>query len=187
VRRRAVFLDRDGVLSRALVEDGLPRTPMRAADFEVLPDVAGACRRLRSAGYVLVVVTNQPDVARGLLSPDELSAMHVKLAEQVPLDDIRVCPHDDVDRCRCRKPSPGMLLDAAADHGIDLEASFLVGDRWRDVEAGRRAGCRTILVDQGWRERLPEGADAVASDLTTAVSWIFGRSARALTSRRGAA
>jgi D-glycero-D-manno-heptose 1,7-bisphosphate phosphatase len=167
-------LDRDGVLSRALVVDGQPRTPMRAADFEILPDVTSPCRRLHQAGYLLVVVTNQPDIARGLLSPGELEAMHRILRVKVPVDDIVVCPHDDGDHCDCRKPAPGMLLQAAADWGIDVAASVLVGDRWRDIEAGRRAGCRTVLVDHGWREQAPEGADAVADDLGEATAWILG-------------
>jgi D-glycero-D-manno-heptose 1,7-bisphosphate phosphatase len=175
VSRPAVFLDRDGVLSRALMVDGQPRTPMRAADFEVLAGAAAACRRLRHAGYLLIVVTNQPDVARGLLPSAELEAMHATLRLKVPVDDVRVCPHDDDDRCGCRKPAPGMLVAAAKAHGIDLDASILVGDRWRDIEAGRRAGCRTVLVDHGWRERLPEGADAVAADLAAAVDWIVRR------------
>lgn len=168
----AVFLDRDGVLSRALVVDGQPATPMRAAEFEVLPDVARICRSLHDDGFLLVVVTNQPDIARGLLPPAELSLMHAILKAQVPLDDIGVCPHDDADGCSCRKPAPGMLFDAAREHGIDLAASFLVGDRWRDIEAGRRAGCRTILIDHHWQEQLPEGADAVVSDLAGAALWI---------------
>jgi D-glycero-D-manno-heptose 1,7-bisphosphate phosphatase len=175
VTQRAVFLDRDGVLSRALKVDGQPRTPMRAADFEVLPGAAGACRRLRGAGYLLIVVTNQPDIARGLLPSGELEAMHAILRRKLPVDDIVICPHDDDDRCGCRKPAPGMLVAAARAHGIDLDASILVGDRWRDIEAGRRAGCRTVLVDHGWRERLPEGADAVATDLPDAVDWIVQR------------
>lgn len=185
VLRPAVFLDRDGVLSRALVVDGQPRTPTRAADLDVLPGVADACCRLRAAGYFLVVVTNQPDVARGLLPSDELVAMHAKLATHVPVDDIWVCPHDDADECSCRKPAPGMLVGAARRHGLDLDASVMVGDRWRDIEAGRRAGCRTVLVDHRWRERPAYGPDAVATDLSTAVDWILAQ-ARPVP-RRGAA
>jgi D-glycero-D-manno-heptose 1,7-bisphosphate phosphatase len=183
--RAAVFLDRDGVLSRAVVEDGQPRTPLRAADFELLAGVGDCCRSLGAAGYLLVVVTNQPDIARGLLPTDELEAMHAGLRAQIPVDDIRVCPHDDRDRCGCRKPAPGMLLQAARDLGIDLDGSVMVGDRWRDIEAGRRAGCRTVLVDHGWRERAPEGGDAVAPDLAGAVAWILDRANWA--SREGAA
>ena len=171
--RRAVFLDRDGVLSRALVVDGQPRTPMRAADFEVLPDAAAACRRLRGAGYLVIVVTNKPDIARGRLPSTELADMHAILRAEVPVDDIRVCPHDDDDCCGCRKPAPGMLRAAARDHAIDLDASVMVGDRWRDIQAGRRAGCHTVLVDHAWREPRPDSPDAVVTDLTDAVDWIL--------------
>lgn len=185
--RAAVFLDRDGVLSRAVDVDGQPRTPMVADEFEVLPEAAEACRRLRDAGYLLVVVTNQPDIARGLMDPTELLAMHSSLLAQVPLDEIRVCPHDDGDGCACRKPLPGMLRAAAADLGIDLGASVLVGDRWRDIEAGRAAGCQTVLVDHGWRERAPEGANAVARNLTGAVNWILAGTGAQWARHEGAA
>jgi D-glycero-D-manno-heptose 1,7-bisphosphate phosphatase len=121
----------------------------------------------------VVVVTNQPDVARGLLPPGELAAMHAVLRSLVPVDDIRVCPHDDDDGCACRKPAPGMLHSAARDHGIDLDASVMVGDRWRDIQAGQRAGCRTVLVDHAWREQLPDAPDAVVADLADAVGWIL--------------
>lgn len=173
VSRPAVFLDRDGVLSRPVVVDDQPRTPVWARDFELLPGVAADCQSLHDAGYCLIVVTNQPDVARGLLPRHELDAMHALLRAEVQVDDVRVCPHDDADGCSCRKPAPGMLVDAAREHDVDLAASVMVGDRWRDIEAGRRAGCRTVLVDYRWRERIPEGADAVVADLGAAVAWIL--------------
>lgn len=183
------------MLSLPLVVDGQPRTPMRAGDFEVFSHAAGACRELRDAGFLLVVVTNQPDVARGLLPAGELAVMQAALRAQVPLDDVRVCPHDDDDGCTCRKPQPGMLLGAAAELGIDVAASYMVGDRWKDIEAGRRAGCRTVLVDLGWRERTPEAADGVVADLADAAAWILGdaaarsvrRARRAQPGQKGAA
>jgi D-glycero-D-manno-heptose 1,7-bisphosphate phosphatase len=169
----AVFLDRDGVLNRPRIVRGRPHPPQALADFEVLPGVPEACERLRSAGYLLVVVTNQPDIARGALAPALLDAFHEELRAVVPLHDIRVCPHDNDDFCGCRKPAPGMITTAARDHGIDLATSFMVGDRWRDVEAGRRAGCRTILVQRSWAERPADRPDFVVADLTDAAHWIL--------------
>lgn len=171
--RRAVFLDRDGVIIRAVVRDGRPFAVTSAEAVEVLPDVPGALARLHDAGFVLVVVTNQPEVARGTLTLGTLDRMHAQLRAALPLDDVRMCPHDDADRCPCRKPEPGMLLDAARDHHLDLPGSFIVGDRWRDIEAGRRAGCTTIFVDRGYRERQPDEPDAVVRSLGEAADWIL--------------
>jgi D-glycero-D-manno-heptose 1,7-bisphosphate phosphatase len=174
--RAAVFLDRDGVINRPRAVNGRPFPPTSLADLEILPGVTDACADLRDAGLLLIVVTNQPDVARGSLAPALLDAMHAELRRQVTLDDIRSCGHDDGDDCACRKPKPGMLLAAAQDHGIDLSRSFMVGDRWRDIEAGRRAGCKTVLIDRGWAERPADRPDAVVRDLPSAVWWILSLS-----------
>jgi D-glycero-D-manno-heptose 1,7-bisphosphate phosphatase len=170
----AVFLDRDGVLNRILIEDGLPVGPHTLADFTLIEGVADHVRRLKAAGYKVLVVTNQPEIARGRLAPDALEAMHRRLRAEVPVDGIHVCPHDDKDHCACRKPKPGLLLSAAREHGIDLTRSFMVGDRWRDVEAGKAAGCRTFLVDYGYREELKTPPDRVVADLGEAVRVILG-------------
>lgn len=170
--RPAVFLDRDGVLNRPVVLDGRPHPPRSVEQLELYPDAAGACARLHALGFVLVVVTNQPDVARGDLEVEVVEDIHRQLRREVPLDGLYVCLHDDADGCGCRKPAPGMLTAAAADLGLDLGRSVMVGDRWRDVEAGRRAGCRTVHIDRGYRERLPRGADFVAPSLAEAVRWI---------------
>jgi D-glycero-D-manno-heptose 1,7-bisphosphate phosphatase len=174
-RRRAVFLDRDGVISRAVVRHGKPYPPARVEDLEVLPGVAEALRHLKAAGYLLIVVTNQPDVARGVQSRAAVEAMHARLASILSIDEFRVCYHDDGDACACRKPNPGLLLDAARAHGVDLHASIMVGDRWRDVEAGRRAGCATVFLDHGYAERKPAQPDVVVSSLTEAADWIKSR------------
>jgi D-sedoheptulose 7-phosphate isomerase len=170
----AVFLDRDGVINRATVRDGKPYSPGAVSEVEILPDVPDALRELKSHGYKLIVVTNQPDVGRGLQSREVLDAIHRDLMAKLPLDDLLVCCHTDADLCECRKPLPGMLQEAARKHGIDLSNSFMVGDRWRDIEAGYNAGCRTILIDYGYSERPPEHApDLIVKSLREAADWII--------------
>jgi D-glycero-D-manno-heptose 1,7-bisphosphate phosphatase len=173
--RRAVFLDRDGVLVRALVSDGKPYAALRPEELELLPGVEEGCRRLREAGFVLVGVTNQPDIARGLVSADAVESLNASLRAHLGLDDIVVCPHDDADRCECRKPAPGMLTASARRFDLDLTRSYMVGDRWRDIEAGRRAGVTTIHVAAGYDEPEPVDPDARVTDLPEAVAWIIDR------------
>jgi D-glycero-D-manno-heptose 1,7-bisphosphate phosphatase len=173
--RRAVFLDRDGVINAAVVRDGRPYPPACVHDLEVLPGVAAALLRLKAAGYLLIVVTNQPDVARGTQSRGEVEAIHAELTALLPIDDVRACYHDDADRCACRKPAPGMIVDAARAYGVALEASVMVGDRWRDVEAGRRAGCATVFLDRGYAEPAARDPDAVFASLPEAAEWILSR------------
>jgi len=170
---KAVFLDRDGVLNAAVVRDGKPYPPARLEDVEILPGVPAALAALRGAGYVLVVVTNQPDVARGAQTREAIDAIHAHLRRELPLDAIYCCFHDDADRCACRKPAPGMLRDAARDLDLDLATSFMIGDRWRDVDAGRAVGCRTIFVDRHYSERQPASFDAKVSSLPEAAAWIL--------------
>ena len=171
--KRAVFLDRDGVLNRAIVRDGKPYPPNNLEELEVFPDVPKALTNLHTAGFRLIVVTNQPDVARGTKTLREVNALNALLQAQLPLDEFRICCHDDADRCGCRKPAPGMLLAAAQEHSLDLSCSFMVGDRWRDVEAGRRAGCSTILIDYGYDEPLYNSPDVRVSCLAEASRWIL--------------
>ena len=169
--RRAVFLDRDGVLSKSLFFDGKPRAPRKLDDFVIYPEAKQACERLKSAGWHLVVVTNQPDLSTGDVSAEAMDAMHARLAAGLPLDAIEVCPHTDADRCACRKPLPGLLLRAAGRFGLELKESVMVGDRWRDIAAGRAAGCRTILIDRNWPERK-EAADLTVGDIGAAAEAI---------------
>jgi len=171
--RRAVFLDRDGVLNRAPVLDGKPTSPHRPEELEILPGVREALAALRAAGYLLIVVTNQPDVARGLQKRAMVAAINRRLQQELPLDSVRVCYHDDPDGCPCRKPKPGMILQAAQDFDVDLRASFMVGDRWRDIEAGRRAGCRTVLIDYRYPGEPPVEADYRCGSLAEASAWIL--------------
>jgi len=179
---RAVFLDRDGVLNRAIVRQGRPYPPATLEEFEILPGAAEAARKLRDAGFLLVGATNQPDVARGTQRREVVEAMNGRLLAEMPLAEILVC-YEDGDDCPRRKPNPGLLLEAAETYAIDLSASYMVGDRWRDVEAGRRAGCRTVFIDRGYHERRPDPpADHDAADLTDAAEWILSDPERRTTS-----
>jgi D-glycero-D-manno-heptose 1,7-bisphosphate phosphatase len=163
----AVFLDRDGVLNELVDRDGARASPRRLADFRLVPGAADGVRRLRAAGSRVFVVTNQPDVARGLLGAAELERMNRELVSAVGVDELMVCHHDDADGCACRKPMPGMLSALAAKWDVDLAHSFIVGDSWKDVEAGRRVGCRSVLIAGPEGDRL--GADAVVQSLADAV------------------
>lgn len=170
--RAAVFLDRDGVLNEVEVRGGTPHPPARVEQLQLLPGVVEACHRLRDLGFALIVVTNQPDIARGTQSRDEVDRMHDVLRAQLPLDEVVVCAHDDSDQCRCRKPRPGMIVDTAERLDLDLAESICVGDRWRDIEAGKRAGVTAIYIDRGYGERRPTDADAVVANLPDAVTFI---------------
>jgi D-glycero-D-manno-heptose 1,7-bisphosphate phosphatase len=174
---RAVFLDRDGVLNRAIVRDGKPYPPASLAELEIVEDAAQSLGRLKDLGFLLLVATNQPDVSRGTQTLDAIQTLHDVMRQTLPLDEFLICPHDDRDGCRCRKPLPGLLLEAQARYGIDLGSSFMVGDRWRDIDAGRAAGCRTVLLDLNYRERGPSlPPDAKVVSLQDAVDWIVRNS-----------
>ena len=177
---RAVFLDRDGVINANLERDAKPVAPTTLAEFRFLPGVEEATRRLKAAGFLLVVVTNQPDVRTGLISKEIVEAMHAGIRERLPVDDIIACYHVDADNCACRKPKPGMLLDAAARYGIALGASYMVGDRWRDIDAGRAVGCYTILVDNGYPAERPAVPDKTVASLAEAAQFILERTPRAM-------
>ncbi len=172
----AVFLDRDGVLNRPVVGDGKPHPPQSFDQFVIVDGARDALDRLKTLGYGLFVVSNQPDVARGTQDRAVVERMNAALAEALPIDEAFTCFHDDQDDCDCRKPKPGLILQAAERHGIDLGASFMVGDRWRDVEAGQRAGVRTVFIDYHYDERQPDPpADKTVSNLDEAVDWIASR------------
>jgi D-glycero-D-manno-heptose 1,7-bisphosphate phosphatase len=174
--RRAVFFDRDGVLNHAIVSGGKPYPPPSAAEMKIVESAPADLARLKALGFLLLVVTNQPDVARGTQTLEAIHAMHRAMGEILPVDEFLVCPHDDRDACPCRKPLPGLMLQARDRYGIDLAASFLAGDRWRDVDAGRAAGCRTVWIDCGYAERGPSTPpDARVATLTEAVAWIVSQ------------
>ena len=166
--RRAVFLDRDGVINRAVIRNGKSYPPATLDDFEFLPSVVRTALALRKAGFLIIVVTNQPDVATGLQQLGVVEAMHDKIRVAEICDDIKACYHTDADECYCRKPKPGMLLEAARQWQIDLKGSFMVGDRWRDVAAGKAAGCHTFFIDYQYREKCAVKPDTVVASLEEA-------------------
>ncbi|HUL90796.1 MAG TPA: HAD family hydrolase [Burkholderiales bacterium] len=171
--RRAVFLDRDGVINQSVVRDGKPYPPDSPAEMRIIAGVQESLASLRDAGFLNIVVTNQPDVATGRQNVATVEAMHRRLREELALDDIKVCYHRDADGCDCRKPKPGMLLQAARELGIDLARSFMVGDRWRDVAAGQAAGCTSFFVDYGYREKRPDPPYITVKSLAEAGSSIL--------------
>jgi D-glycero-D-manno-heptose 1,7-bisphosphate phosphatase len=170
---QAVFLDRDGVVIKAIIRNGKPYSPMTLEEMIIMPGATKLLRALRAKGFKLVVVTNQPDVARGKISRSTVDAMNRYLCSVLPLDAVEVCDHDDADSCDCRKPKPGMLIRAARRNAIELRKSFMIGDRWSDVEAGRRAHCSTILVGDGYGEQQVSQPDVVVPSLGEATEWIL--------------
>jgi D-glycero-D-manno-heptose 1,7-bisphosphate phosphatase len=174
--KRAVFLDRDGVINQAILRDGKPYPPSGVEELKIVEGVTEALRDLKQAGFLLIVVTNQPDIARGTQGTAAVETIHQALRETLPLDDFFVCAHDDSDHCDCRKPLPGLLLRAAAKYGIDMSRSFMIGDRWRDVDAGASAGCATVWIDYGYSEKLAAAEPSAKVDsIRAAADWILGR------------
>ena len=148
----AVFLDRDGIINRAVVREGKPYPPARPEDVEILLGAITSLQRLAGCGYVLIGITNQPDVARGTQSREAVEAINRLIQSRLPIREIFVCYHDNTDDCDCRKPKPGLIWQAAKKYGLDLSISWMVGDRWKDIAAGQAAGLKTIFVDYHYAE-----------------------------------
>jgi D-glycero-D-manno-heptose 1,7-bisphosphate phosphatase len=173
--RRAIFLDRDGVINSPLIRAGKPYPPSSLGEFEILPGVPEACQTLQELGFLLVVATNQPDVGRGTLARDAVETIHRWLLQQLPLERVMTCFHAGEaygEPCYCRKPRPGMLLKAAEELKINLAKSFMIGDRWRDVDCGLNAGCKTVFIDWGYQETLKRQPDYRAGTLLEAAKLI---------------
>jgi len=168
LNRRAVFLDRDGVINHTVVRDQKPYPPANACEVEILPGVVEALKLLKDAGFILIVVSNQPDIARGATSREAVEEINAYLAYRLPLDKLIMCYHDSGDGCHCRKPLPGMLLDGAEEFDINLTSSYMVGDRWRDVDAGIAACCKTFFIDYGYDEKQPDSSTVRVSSLLEA-------------------
>jgi D-glycero-D-manno-heptose 1,7-bisphosphate phosphatase len=175
LNNKEVFLDRDGVINRAVVRNRKPYPPNTLQDLEILPDVPEALNLLKGSGFLLIVVTNQPDVGRGTQKQETVEEMHLFLKEQLPLDDIYVCWHGQDGECNCRKPLPGMLLRASDKYGVDFQQSYLIGDRWKDIEAGKTAGCKTIFLDYHYNELLRSQPDFTATSTRKASEWIVSQ------------
>lgn len=173
MKRRAIFLDRDGVLNDAIVKEGKPYPPASLAELKVADDVLPALLALKAQGFLLLGATNQPDVARGKTERHLVEAINATLMQRLPLDEIRVCYHDDRDQCDCRKPLPGLLSTAAQAYQVDLPTSFMIGDRWKDITAGKAAGCRTIWINRQYQETHPMDADKTVATLGEAAKWIL--------------
>jgi D-glycero-D-manno-heptose 1,7-bisphosphate phosphatase len=180
VARRAVFLDRDGVINQVVVRNGKPHPPSSPKDFKLYDDVIDECARLKAANFLLVVITNQPDVGRGTQSREAVEAMHLKLQSALPsLDRIEICYHGGEryrQPCDCRKPRPGLVLGAAAELNIDLKESYVIGDRWRDIDCARAAGCRAIFIDRGYKEKLRQTPDVTVANFKEAVNAVLRNS-----------
>jgi D-glycero-D-manno-heptose 1,7-bisphosphate phosphatase len=177
VARRAVFLDRDGVLNRVVVRNGVPYPPARVEEFELYDDVVDGCERLKAANFLLVVVTNQPDVGRGTQTHKEVEAMNLKMRSAVPfLDRIEICYHAGErygELCGCRKPRPGLIFRAAEALDVDPKISYVIGDRWRDIDCARAAGCRAILIQRNYNEALHETPDFIVGSFSEAVATVL--------------
>ena len=166
--RKAVFLDRDGLINKAFIKNGLPESPNSLSELEILPGVKESISRLKKLNFICLVVTNQPDVQRGKIKKNTIIKMNNFLKKKIELDDIFVCYHDDHDNCNCRKPKPGLLLQARKKWNVDFKKSFIVGDRWRDIQDGKKVGCKTIFLDYKYKDIKPKNPDFVTDTLLNA-------------------
>ena len=172
--KKAVFLDRDGVINKAIVKNGKPCSPMDLNSVEIIFGVKDSLKALRDADWMTIVVTNQPDVARGKISKKEVEKINTYMKNTLPINEFYTCIHDNNDLCECRKPKPGELTLAAKNNNIDLNCSYMIGDRWKDIEAGKRAGCKTIFINSFYKEKQPTDYTFQAKSLSEAVKIILG-------------
>jgi D-glycero-D-manno-heptose 1,7-bisphosphate phosphatase len=170
---KAIFLDRDGVINQVNLVDGKPYPPKDISELILLPKVNEALQLLKDAGYVLIVITNQPDVVRGKTKIEVVEAINQFLKDSLPIDDFFTCYHDDIEDCSCRKPKPGNILKAADQYNINIPSSFMIGDRWRDIEAGISAGCKTFFIDYSYQEKQPKFYDYKVKSLDEAAKIIL--------------
>ena len=171
-KNKAIFLDRDGILNKVIIRRGKPSSPWNLKDFKLLSHIEKYLKTLNEIGFLNIVFTNQPDVKRGYLKVEDLEKMHKIIAEKLPVDEITFCPHDDKDNCSCRKPTPGLIFEAAKKWSLDLKNSFVIGDNWKDVLAGKKAGCKTILIRRNYNKNLKDSYNFEARNLKEAVEII---------------
>ena len=167
--KKAVFLDRDGVINKAFIKNGLPESPNSLSELEILPRVKESILRLKKLNFICLLVTNQPNVTRGKIDKSTVIKMNNFLKKKIQLDDIFVCYHDDKDHCNCRKPKPGLLLKAGKKWNVDYKQSFMIGDQWRDIQAGKNAGCKTIYLDYNYKDIKPQNPSFITDTLLNAV------------------
>jgi len=170
--RKAIFLDRDGVINKSFIKNGLPFSPTSFAQLKILPGVKESIFKLQKLNFVCLIVTNQPDVSRGKIEKKTVVTMNNYLKDELKLDDVFVCYHDDYDNCECRKPKSGLLLDAGKKWDINLKESYMIGDRWKDIEAGSRLGCKTIFINRNYKEKKPIDPNFSTDTLLNAVHLI---------------
>lgn len=171
---RALFLDRDGVINRSLVQNGKPFAPTLYSEFEFLPGVQHALSLSRAAGFMNIIITNQPDISTGKIKIEQFNLIQERCISQLSIDDIKLCPHVQTDGCDCRKPLPGMIFSAAREYSIDISKSYMIGDRWRDIECGQAAGCKTnFFIDYGYDEKKPQHPYIKVKNLDEAVQIIL--------------
>jgi len=166
--KKSVFLDRDGVINKVYIKDGLPRSPNSSNELKILPGVRESIIKLKKLNFICLMVTNQPNVSRKKIDKNSVIQMNNFLKNEIALDDIFVCYHDDSDNCNCRKPKPGLLLQAGKKWDVDFKKSFMIGDRWKDIQAGEKVGCKTIFLDYKYNEKKPKKPDFVSDSLLNA-------------------
>ena len=166
--KKSVFLDRDGVINKVYIKDGLPQSPNSLDELKILPGVKESIIKLKKLNFICLMVTNQPDVSRKKIDKNSVIQMNNFLKNEIALDDIFVCYHDDSDNCDCRKPKPGLLLQAGKKWDVDFKKSFMIGDRWKDIQAGEKVGCKTIFLDYKYNEKKPKKPDFVSDSLLNA-------------------
>jgi len=171
--KKAVFLDRDGVINLPTIIDRKPFAPINLREFNLIAGVKDALYLLKEKGYLLIVITNQPDVARMKTSQKNINEINDVILKLLPITEIFTCFHDDNDNCDCRKPKPGQILQAAKKYRIDLNISYMIGDRWKDIEAGQKAGCRTVFIDYQYNEKQPTKYNFKAKSLYEAAKIIL--------------
>ena len=172
--KRAVFFDRDGVLNYAVKVNGRPYPPANVSELKILSGAKELLEGLKNKGFLIIVITNQPDVARGKCSKESVDLINNAIQKALPIDEFRTCFHDDIDNCACRKPKPGAIIASAYEHGINLSQSFMIGDRWRDVDAGNNAGCKTIFIDYQYSEKIKSEPTYTVSSLDQVGNIILG-------------